>query len=70
MLNIQRKLFFNGQFVNGQGSLENIINPATGEVIIQVAEASPAQIEEAVRAAAVAFPIWKKPRLATVQHCY
>ncbi|MBC7698185.1 MAG: gamma-aminobutyraldehyde dehydrogenase [Bacteroidia bacterium] len=60
MLNIQTKLFINGQFVNGQGSLENIINPATGEVIIQVAEASPAQIEEAVRAAAVAFPIWKK----------
>ena len=60
MLNIQTKLFINGQFVNGQGSLENIINPATGEVIIQVAEASPAQIEEAVRAAAVAFPTWKK----------
>lgn len=60
MLNIQTKLFINGRFVNGQGSLENIINPATGEVIIQVAEASPAQIEEAVRAAAVAFPIWKK----------
>ena len=60
MLNIQTKLFINGQFVNGQGSLENIINPATGEVITQVAEASSAQIEEAVRAAAVAFPIWKK----------
>ncbi len=60
MLNIQTKLFINGQFVNGQGSLENIINPATGEVIIQVAEASLGQIEEAVRAAAVAFPTWKK----------
>ena len=60
MLNIQTKLFINGQFVNGQGLLENIINPATGEVITQVAEASSAQIEEAVRAAAVAFPIWKK----------
>ena len=60
MLNIQTKLFINGQFVNGQGLLENIINPATGEVITQVAEASPAQIDEAVRAAAVAFPTWKK----------
>ena len=60
MLNIQTQLFIDGQFVNGQGALENIINPATGELITQIAEASPEQIEQAVKAAAVAFPTWKK----------
>ena len=60
MQNIQTKLFINGQFVAGQGALENIINPATGELITQVAEASLEQIQQAVKAAATAFPTWKK----------
>lgn len=60
MQNIQTKLFINGQFAAGQGALENIINPATGELITQVAEASLEQIQQAVQAAATAFPTWKK----------
>jgi aminobutyraldehyde dehydrogenase len=60
MQNIQTKLFINDQFVAGQGALENIINPATGELITQVAEASLEQIQQAVKAAATAFPTWKK----------
>ena len=60
MQNIQTKLFINGQFVAGQGALENIINPATGELITQVAEASLEQIQQSVKAAATAFPTWKK----------
>ncbi len=60
MLDIQTQLLINGQFVNGRGSVETIINPATGEIITQVAEASFEQVQQAVEAAATAFPAWKR----------
>jgi aminobutyraldehyde dehydrogenase len=60
MLKIQTQLLINGQFVNGNGAAEKIINPSTGEVITQVAEASVEQIQQAVAAAAAAFKTWKK----------
>lgn len=60
MLKIQTKMLINGQFVDGQGAIEKIINPATAEVITQVAEASLAQIQQAISAAASAFTTWKK----------
>ena len=60
MLNIQTQLLINGQFVNGEGALISVFNPATGEEITQVAEASLAQIENAASAAANAFNSWKK----------
>jgi aminobutyraldehyde dehydrogenase len=60
MHNIQTSLLINGQFVSGEGALENIINPSTGEVITQVKEASLEQISAAVMAAQNAFTIWKK----------
>jgi aminobutyraldehyde dehydrogenase len=60
MLNIQTQLLINGQFVKGEGTLICVLNPATGEEITQVAEASLAQIETAVKAATDAFKSWKK----------
>ena len=60
MHNIQKSLLINGQFVSGEGALENIINPSTGEVITQVKEASLEQISAAVTAAQNAFTTWKK----------
>lgn len=60
MLDIQTQLLINGQFVNGRGPVETIINPATGEIITQVAEASFEQVQQAVVAAATAFPAWKR----------
>ena len=60
MHNIQTSLLINGQFVSGEGALENIINPSTGEVITQVKEASLEQISAAVTAAQNAFTTWKK----------
>ncbi len=60
MQNIQTQLFINGQFIKGQGTLENVLNPATGEVIAQVAEASLEQIQQAVSAASAAYKTWKK----------
>ena len=60
MSNIQTKLFINGQFVKGDGAAISVLNPATGAEICLVNEASQAQIEAAVSAAANAFKTYKK----------
>ncbi len=60
MQNISTKLLINGQFVKGEGAANSVLNPATGKEITQVNEASMAQIEAAVTAAADAFKTYKK----------
>ena len=60
MIPLQTKLLINGTFIQGEGALINVLNPATGIEITQVAEASLAQIEAAVTAAESAFKSWKK----------
>lgn len=55
---MQTKLLINGEFVKGEGQDETIINPATGEKVTTVSEASHDQIEGAVKAAAKAFVDW------------
>lgn len=52
MSNMQTKLLINGQFVKGDGAPISVLNPATGAEICFVNEASMAQIEAAVTAAA------------------
>jgi aminobutyraldehyde dehydrogenase len=54
------KQFIDGQFVAGEGAVENILDPATGEVLAKVPEASQAQIQAAVKAAEKAFPGWSR----------
>jgi aminobutyraldehyde dehydrogenase len=60
MQNIPTQLLINGQFVKGEGSPISVLNPATGEEIAQVNEATMTQIVAAVEAAATAFKTWKK----------
>lgn len=60
MQNFQTQLLINGKFVKGEGALISVLNPATEIEITLVAEASLAQIQEAVAAAASAFSSWKK----------
>ena len=57
---MQTKLLINGQFVAGEGAKLDVLNPATGDVIGQVAEASEAQVDSAVRAADAAFDGWSQ----------
>ena len=57
---MQTQLLINGQFVKGEGAPMSVLNPATGTEIAQVNEASLAQIESAVSAAANAFKTYKK----------
>jgi aminobutyraldehyde dehydrogenase len=53
-------LFIDGVFVKGEGQVEPILNPASGERIAAVAEASPAQVDRAVMAAHRAFDAWSE----------
>jgi len=55
---MQTQLLINGQFVAGEGDVEAVLNPASGEAIAQVAEASLAQVQAAVAAAEAAFAAW------------
>lgn len=55
---MQSQLLIDGHLVNGQGATQPVYNPATGEVIAQVAEASPEQVDRAVLAADAAFAAW------------
>ncbi|AHG19062.1 gamma-aminobutyraldehyde dehydrogenase [Chania multitudinisentens RB-25] len=52
--------FINGQWVAGEGHDENIVNPATGETLVTLAEASAAQVGSAVFAAQQAFFHWSR----------
>src|SRR5215510_15825542 len=52
------KLLINGKLIKGKGDEHNVLNPATGKVITQVAEASEEQIVAAVGAASKAFAGW------------
>ncbi len=54
------KLLIDGDFVQGEGASESILDPATGTAIAAVPEASPAQVAAATRAAAAAFASWSR----------
>ncbi len=55
---MQTKLLIKGKFVSGKGEAEEVLDPATGKLIVEVPEASEEQIDAAVRAAADAFTGW------------
>jgi aminobutyraldehyde dehydrogenase len=52
------QLLINGATVTGEGRSESVLNPATGEVLCDVREASPEQLRQAVDAAHAAYPAW------------
>ena len=54
------KMLINGELVTGTGALLDVFNPASGEVLCQIAEASAEQVDDAVSAANVAFESWSQ----------
>jgi aminobutyraldehyde dehydrogenase len=52
------QLLINGHSVAGEGRVEPILNPSTGELLCEVREASADQLRLAVDAASAAFPAW------------
>jgi aminobutyraldehyde dehydrogenase len=57
---VQTSLLIGGEFVPGAGDVEDVLNPATGDTIARIAEASLDQVQAAVAAASRAFPAWAK----------
>lgn len=55
---MQTQLLINGELVAGEGDKQPVYNPATGEVLVEIAEASAAQVDAAVQAADRAFATW------------
>jgi aminobutyraldehyde dehydrogenase len=55
---MQTKLLIGGNFMTGDGEDQAILDPATGETIVSVSEASPEQINRAVEAASAAYAGW------------
>ncbi len=53
-------LLIDGQLVAGQGIVEPIINPASGQTLVSIAEGSLDQLEAAIAAAHRAFPAWSR----------
>ena len=52
---MQTKLLINGELVDGAGDALEILDPATGKTVTEIAEASTEQVDAAIHAAAGAF---------------
>jgi aminobutyraldehyde dehydrogenase len=54
------KMLIDGKFVGGEGPKQDVLDPATGKLIVAVAEAANEQITAAVAAAEKAFAAWSQ----------
>lgn len=46
---MQHKLLINGELVSGEGEKQPVYNPATGDVLLEIAEASAEQVDAIVQ---------------------
>jgi len=64
------KNYINGRWVDARsGAAMESVNPATGEILGLVPRSGPEDVDDAVRAAAAAFPAWRRapaPRRAEI----
>jgi aminobutyraldehyde dehydrogenase len=58
VMNLPTQLLIDGAFVAGEGDAEKVLNPATGELLVALPEASIDQVHKAVSAAHRAFDGW------------
>ncbi|WP_058910140.1 aminobutyraldehyde dehydrogenase [Entomohabitans teleogrylli] len=63
------QLLIDGQLVNGAGETLAIYNPASGEVVLEAAQASLQQVDDAVQAADRAFDAWRQTTPKTRSEC-
>nr|VUD31918.1 gamma-aminobutyraldehyde dehydrogenase [Raoultella sp. NCTC 9187] len=66
---MQHNLLINGELVAGEGELVPVFNPANGEVLLEIAEATAAQVDAAVEAADLAFVSWSQTTPKTRAEC-
>ena len=57
---METEMLIGASFIKGEEQEENILNPRSAETILNLPEASPAQIEAAVTAARGAFSTWAR----------
>lgn len=57
---MQHNLLINGELVAGKGEKQPVYNPSTGEVILEIAEATAEQVDAAVLSADRAFAEWEQ----------
>ncbi len=57
---MQENLLIGGELVAGEGEVLPVLDPASGQVIVSLGQASDAQVDAAVRAAGDAFEIWSR----------
>ncbi|MDF3840358.1 gamma-aminobutyraldehyde dehydrogenase [Pseudomonas citronellolis] len=57
---MQTKLLINGQLVAGEGEKLAVLNPSLGTTLVEIAEATPAQVDAAVQAADAVFDAWSQ----------
>ncbi|MCY1264420.1 Gamma-aminobutyraldehyde dehydrogenase [compost metagenome] len=57
---MQTNLLIDGQLVAGEGASHAVYNPSLGEVLVNINEASSAQVDAAVKAADRAFDAWSQ----------
>ncbi|PLV17815.1 gamma-aminobutyraldehyde dehydrogenase [Pseudomonas guariconensis] len=57
---MQTKLLINGVLVAGEGESVAVYNPSLGSVLVQIPEASRAQVHAAVESAGIAFEAWSQ----------
>jgi aminobutyraldehyde dehydrogenase len=59
-MNLPTQMLIDGAFCTGEGEAEKILNPATGELLLALPEASVDQVHKAVSAAHRAFQTWRE----------
>ena len=59
-ITLPTQLLIDGAFVTGEGAAEQVLNPATGELLVALPEASSEQVHKAVSAAHRAFDPWSE----------
>jgi aminobutyraldehyde dehydrogenase len=59
-MNLPTQMLIDGAFCIGEGEAEKILNPATGELLLALPEASVDQVHKAVSAAHRAFQTWRE----------
>lgn len=57
---MQTQMLINGRLVDGEGAVWTVLDPATGQALAQIKEATEAQVDIAVRAADQAFDGWSQ----------
>jgi aminobutyraldehyde dehydrogenase len=60
MVQLPTQLLIDGAFVAGEGEAERVLDPATGELLVALPEASTEQVHKAVSAAHRAFEAWSE----------